>query len=108
MHSKVPKKAQFIGLSRGCPSPFTRLKRTGISPVLFLVPVFRVPVFRSRALSLLGSFARRLRRRFHVPTGPWLHLVICALLQCSAGLLGSSSARPRLCWLSGRLLGGLL
>jgi hypothetical protein len=103
MHSKVPKKAQLIGLSRGCPSPFTRLKRTGIFPVLFLVPVLR-----SRLLSLLAGFAGRLRRRFHTPFGARLHLVLRALLRCSAGLLGNSSAGPRLRWLSRRLLWGLL
>ena len=48
-------------LEKGCPSPFTRLKRTGLAPVLFFLPVFGSSVSGFRASPFLGDLTRGLR-----------------------------------------------
>ncbi len=85
MHSKLPDAPPGY---RGCPSPFTRLKRTWI-PVLFFLPDLRFPI--SRSLPLLGCFARRRcwrGRCFTTRTGlrAWLRRWFYALLRGCAGL----------------------
>ena len=114
MHSKLPNAPSGY---RGCPSPFTRLKRTGV-PVLFFLPDLRFLI--SRSLTLLGCFIGRLRcwrgLRFTIRAGPCVLLRRWSytLLRGRAWLLGSPAGTWRtgiitgLRGYSGRLLGCLL
>src|SRR5215211_1042435 len=87
MHSKVLTTYRF----RGCPSPFTRPKRTGTNPVLFFVPSLAVNLLAGGVLLFL--FATR----------AGLHLVFD--LRCFFRLLWRSAVDTRL---RGLLLRSLL